>query len=190
MPESVRLSAQTAKSSISRCSPCVAWPTMAGSATMAKPISRASPRVASAGQDGAAPRRGRAGGRVEQLGVLALHVLDELAAQQHGAMLALHQGREAPAAHTAVELDAVGLRQTVPEARAMDVDEIVGDQPAIALERHRPVDVAGGVPLIDLGLLIEPAQVRLVAAVVVAEVCGVARLDLVPVVHNVPPYRF
>ena len=72
----------------------------------------------------------------------------------------------------------------------MDVDEIVGDQPAIARERHRPVDIRGGVPLIDLGLLVEPAQVGLVAAIVVAEVCGVTRLDLVPVVHNVPPVGF
>src|SRR5580704_3761896 len=71
----------------------------------------------------------------------------------------------------------------------MDVDEIVGDQPAITLERHRPVDILGSVPLIDLGLLVEPAQVGLVAAVVMAEVCGVTRLDLVPVVHNAPPCR-
>src|ERR1700716_3609805 len=105
-------------------------------------------------------------------------------------MLALHQGGEAPAGDAAVELDAVGIRETLPEACAVDVDEIVRDQPAIALKRHRPVDVAGGVPLIGLGLLVEPAQVRLVAAVVVAEMCGVTRLDLVPVVHNVPPCRF
>ena len=128
-------------------------------------------------------------GRLEQLGVLALHVLHELAAQQHGAMLALHQGREPPAADAAVELDAVLPGKPIPEVRAVDVHEIVGDQPAIALERHRPVDVGGGVPLVDLRLLVEPAQVRLVAAVVVAEVRGVARLDLVPVVHNVPPCR-
>ena len=55
-------------------------------------------------------------GRLEQLGVLALHVLDELAAQQHGAMLALHQGRQPPAADAAVELDAVASRKADPRS--------------------------------------------------------------------------
>ena len=128
-------------------------------------------------------------GRLEELGVLALDAVDELAAQQHGAMLALHQGRQPPARDAAVQLDAVGFRHGVPEARAVDVDEIVGDQPAVALERHRPVDVGGGVPLVDLGLLVEPAQVGLLAGVVVEKVRGVLRLDLVPVGHGVPPYR-
>ena len=46
-----------------------------------------------------------------------------------------------------------------------------------------PVDIGGGVPLVDLGLLVEPAQVGLLAVVVVEKVRGVARLDLVPVGH-------
>src|SRR5882757_2095314 len=200
MPESVRLSAHTAKSSISRCSASVAWPTMAGSDSMAKPMWRASScrmrrqtwrSTSSLGLRQHAeqrygeglgnqlqadrlevPRRGAEQrvedlpdvaadrvdlaveaqleialqhlvvarlvghlGRLEQLGVLALHVLYELAAQQHGAMLALHQGGEAPTADAAVELDTILLREPVPEARAVDVDEIVRDQPAIARER-------------------------------------------------------
>jgi hypothetical protein len=72
----------------------------------------------------------------------------------------------------------------------VDVDEIVGDQPAVTVERNVPVDVAGGVPLVDLRLLVEPAQIGLVAAVVVAEMRGVARLDLVPVGNDVPPCRY
>ena len=125
-------------------------------------------------------------GRLEQLGVLALHVLDQLAAHQHRAVLALHQGREPPAADATVELDR-GPRTGVPETRAVDVDEIVGDQAAVAVERHRPVDVRGGVPLVDLGLLVEPAQVGLVAAVVVAEMRGIAGLDLMSALHVTPP---
>ena len=65
----------------------------------------------------------------------------------------------------------------------MDVYKVVGDQTAVALERHRPVDIAGGVPLVDLGLLVEPAQVGLLAGVVVEKVRRVASLDLVPVGH-------
>jgi hypothetical protein len=124
-------------------------------------------------------------GGLEQLGVLALHVVDQLAAQQHGAVLALNQGGEPPARDAAVELDAVGFRHGVPEARAVDVDQVIGDQPAVALERHLPVDVGGGVPLVDLGLLVEPAQIGLLAAVVVKEVRGVVGLDLVTVGHDV-----
>ena len=36
-------------------------------------------------------------GRLEQLGVLALDILDQLAAHQHGAVFAGHQGRQPPA---------------------------------------------------------------------------------------------
>ena len=128
-------------------------------------------------------------GGLEELGVLTLDVVDELAAQQHRAVLARNQGGQPPARDAAVQLDAVGFRHGVPEARAVDVDKVVGDQPAVALERHRPVDVGGGVPLVDLGLLVEPAQVGLLAAVVVEKVRGVLRLDLVPFGHGFPPYR-
>jgi len=51
----------------------------------------------------------------------------------------------------------------------MEVDEIVGDQPAGAVERHAPGDVAGGIPWVDRGLLVEPPQVGLLAGVVVAD---------------------
>ena len=128
--------------------------------------------------------------RLEELGILALHAFDQLAAQHHGAMLALYQGREPPARDTPVELDPVGRRERVPEARAVDVHEIVRDQAAIALELGAPVDVARGVPLVVLGLLVESPQVRLIAGIVVAEVRGVARLDLVPVVHAIPPMSY
>jgi hypothetical protein len=65
----------------------------------------------------------------------------------------------------------------------MDVHEVVRDQPAVALERHRPVDIGGGVPLVDLGLLVEPAQVGLLTGVVVEKVRRVASVDLMPVGH-------
>src|SRR4051812_27910539 len=126
-------------------------------------------------------------GRLEELRVLALDALDQLAAQQHRAMLALHQSRQPPARDAAVELDAVGLRHRGPEAGAVDVDQVVGDQATVAVQRHRPIDVAGGVPLVVLGLLVQPAQIGLVARIVVTEMRSVTRLDLVPVSHGVPP---
>ena len=61
------------------------------------------------------------------------------------------------------------------------------DAPAIAFEGNGPVDVGRRVPLIDLGLLVEPAQVRLVAGVVVTEMRRVARLDLMTCSHDAPP---
>ena len=102
-------------------------------------------------------------------------------------MLALDQGGQPPARDAVVELDAVGLRHGIPEARPVDVHEIVGDQAAVPLERHGPVDVLGRIPLVDLGLLIESAQVGLLAAVVVKEMRGVLALDLMTVGHGVPP---
>ena len=94
-------------------------------------------------------------GRLEQFGVLALDILDQLAAHQHRAMLAGHQGREPPAGDGAVDLDLLVRGQAIPELRPVDIDEIVGDQPAIAVERLRPVDIGRGVPLVELGLLVE-----------------------------------
>jgi hypothetical protein len=124
-------------------------------------------------------------GGLEELGVLTLHVVDELAAQKHRAVLARNQGGQPPARDAAVQLDAVGLRHGVPEPRAVDVYKVVRNQPAVALERYRPVDVGGGVPLVDLGLLVEPAQVGLFTGVVVEKVRGVLCLDLVPFGHGV-----
>ena len=63
----------------------------------------------------------------------------------------------------------------------MDVHKVVRDQAAVALQRHRPVDIGGGVPLVDLGLLVEPAH--MVAAVVVEKVRRVVRFDLMSVGH-------
>ena len=42
---------------------------------------------------------------LEQLGVLPDHILDHLAAHQHRAVLAVHQCRDAPPRHEAVDLD-------------------------------------------------------------------------------------
>jgi hypothetical protein len=79
------------------------------------------------------------------------------------------------------------LGQPVPEFRPVNVDQIVGDQTAIALERLLPVDIRRGVPLIDLGLLVEAPHVRLFAVVDMVEIGDVANVDVVPTLHAVPP---
>jgi hypothetical protein len=66
-------------------------------------------------------------------------------------VLAMHQGREVPPDDMAVEPDPLVGGQSVPEFRAVNVDEIVGDQAAVAFEWPSPVDVRRRVPLVDLG---------------------------------------
>ena len=128
-------------------------------------------------------------GGLKQLGVLPLHILDQLAAHQHRTMLAMHQGREPPPGDIAIELDPLVGGQPLPEPGAVDVDEVVGDQPAIAFERPGPVDVGRRVPLIDLGLLVEPPHIGVLAIVIMPEVGRVLGLDLVSAFHRVPPWR-
>jgi len=67
-------------------------------------------------------------------------------------MLAVHQSRQPPPADIAVELDPLVGGQAVPEFCAVDFDEIIGDQAAVAVEPACPVDVGRRVPLIDLCL--------------------------------------
>ena len=128
-------------------------------------------------------------GCLEQLGVLALDVFDQLAAHQHGAVFAGHQGRQPPAGHRTIDLDPLGRRQAVPEFSAVNVDKVVGDQPAvapaIAVERLGPVDIGRGVPLVELGLLVEVPHVRVLAVVIMAEVSDIANVDLVPAFHKI-----
>jgi hypothetical protein len=69
----------------------------------------------------------------------------------------------------------------------VNVDEVVGDQPAIAFERPGPVDVGRRVPLIDLGLLVEPPHVGMLAIVTMSKIGCVAGLDLVSALHREPP---
>ena len=71
--------------------------------------------------------------------------------------------------------------------RPVNIDQIVGDQTAIALERLLPVDIGRGVPLIDLGLLVEAPHVRLFAVVDMVEIGDIANVDVVPTLHAVPP---
>ena len=125
--------------------------------------------------------------RLEQLFVLPLDILDQLAAHQHRAVLARHQGREPPPGDTAVELDPLRRRQAVPESGPMNIDEIVGNQPAVAVERLSPVDIGRRIPLIDLGLLVEPPHIGLFAVVDMAEMRDVADVDLVLALHEAPP---
>ena len=81
--------------------------------------------------------------------------------------------REPPPRDIAVELDPLVGGQAIPELGAVNVDEVVGDQPAIAFERPGPVDVGRRVPLIDLGLLVEPPHVGVLAIVIMPEIRGV-----------------
>ena len=128
-------------------------------------------------------------GRLEQFGVLADHILDHLAAHQHRAVLAMHQGREAPARDPPVELDALRRRQPLPEWAAVDVNEVVGDQPAIAVERPVPVDVGRRIPLVELGLLIKPPHVGMFAVIDMAEIGGVLGFDVMTALHGRPLSR-
>ena len=124
---------------------------------------------------------------LEQLRILPFHVLDQLAAHQHGAVLVGHQGREAPSADMSVELNLLRLGQAIPEPRPVNIDEVIGDKPAISHERRSPVDVGRSVPLIDRRLLVEAPHVGLLAIVDMAEICNVVDVDVMPTLHALPP---
>ena len=79
------------------------------------------------------------------------------------------------------------LGQPIPKFRPVNVDQIVGDQAAVAVKRLLPVDIGRSVPLIDLGLLVEPPHIRLFAVVDMVEIGNVADVDVVPTLHAVPP---
>src|SRR5262249_20673652 len=63
--------------------------------------------------------------------------------------------------------------------------EIIGDEAAIAVERLLPIDVGRSVPLIDLGLLVEPPHIAMLAIVIVAEIRGVVGLDVMTAFHAI-----
>src|SRR2546428_636786 len=106
MPRKVRLSAPTAKSSLSRRLAA------AGSAWVARHNLAAGPDTFPAMGPPPGDRPALPGNR----------------------------GRGAQGPTPPVEFDALRRRQPVPERAAVDVDEIVGDQPAITVERLLPVD--------------------------------------------------
>ena len=114
---------------------------------------------------------------LEELEVGALHDVHELAAREQGALLAVHEHAEAPGRDAAVEGDLVRLRQRVPQRAAVDVDELVGDDAAVRGGGRVPRDVRRRVPLIALGLLVEPAQVRGVDGIVEVEGRGEGRRE-------------
>ena len=123
---------------------------------------------------------------LEQLGILTDDILDHLAAHQHRAVLTMHERRDPPARHEAVDLDLLRRRQPVPERGAVNIDQIVGDQPAIAVERLLPVDIGRGIPLVELGLLVEPPHIGVLAIVIMAEIRGIAGLDVMTAFHLWP----
>jgi hypothetical protein len=144
---------------------------------IAKP---AQPLVDVAGQHLRVPRLVHHLGRLEQLRVAAAHALHQLAAHQHGAVLAVEQHAEPPVGEAPVELGALLAAEAVPVRRVVDVDEVVGQHAVGGIERLIPVDVLGGVPLVPLGVLVQPAEIRRVDRVAgsksvscwVAMLCG------------------
>jgi len=56
----------------------------------------------------------------------------------------MHQCRDAPARDEPVDLDPLRRRQPLPERAAVNIDEIVGDEAAIGVERLLPIDIGGG----------------------------------------------
>src|SRR6516165_6888090 len=101
----------------------------------------------------------------------------------------MHQRREAPARHAPVELNPRATIEAVPKRGTINVDEIVCDEVAIAFEGLFPVDVPSCVPLIELRLLVEPAQISVLAVVVVPKIGSVSNLDLVSAFHRRHPPR-
>ncbi len=78
---------------------------------------------------------------LEELLVRSLHDVHHLAARQERALLAVHQDRETPGGDAAVQRDAVGLREALPERAAVDVDQLVRDHASVGRERVRPRNV-------------------------------------------------
>jgi len=108
-------------------------------------------------------------GRLEELGVRALHRLYELAAHEHGPVLAVEEQAHAPRGEAPVELRPVALAEAIPVGGAVDVDELVGQHALVEIDGTRPVDVARDVPLIPLGVLVEPAELWMLHGVFVLE---------------------
>jgi hypothetical protein len=111
--------------------------------------------------------------RAVELAVEPLDRLGDLAGGEQGALLAVEELRE----HPAGEAEAVGLLVALGElAVRRDVgegDQGLGEQVAVGVvgvDVDRPVEVGGGVPLADLGGLVEAAQLVLIALVGPVEV--------------------
>jgi hypothetical protein len=98
-------------------------------------------------------------GGLEELGIRAGHGVHQLAAGEHGALLSVHQHGESPGGDAAVQLHPVLLGEALPQRAPVDVHQLVGEDAALGRLGGGPGDVAGGVPLIALGLLVEAAHV-------------------------------
>src|SRR5262249_28832266 len=77
------------------------------------------------------------------------------------ALLTVHEHGKAPGRDAAVELHPIGFPERLPERAAVHVDELVGDDATVVGGRRRPADVAGGIPLVPLGVLVEAPDVGL-----------------------------
>jgi hypothetical protein len=122
-------------------------------------VQAAEPGLDIALEDLVVPRLVHDLGRLEELLVGARHDVHELTAGEHRPLLAVHEDGQAPRGDAPVELDAVALAELLPQRAAVDVDELVGEHAAIVGLGRGPRDVAGGVPLIALGLFVEAPHV-------------------------------
>ena len=97
--------------------------------------------------------------RHEEFGVDAGHEVRDLAADHERELFAVHELADPPRGEVAVEFEAALVVQSVPILRAVDVDQPVGQNPAVRVAAGLPVDVGRGVPLVALGLFVQAAHV-------------------------------
>jgi hypothetical protein len=108
-------------------------------------------------------------GRLEELSIGALDRLHELAAHEHGAVLAVEEQAQPEGREPAVELGPLLGAQPVPVGRTVDVDELVGEHAFVEVDGCRPVDVSRDVPLIALRVLVEAPELRVLDRICVLE---------------------
>ena len=105
-------------------------------------------------------------------------------------MLAVEQDAQPPDGEASVEIGTLGRGQPLPEGRAVDVDQLVGQDTLLDVERLAPVDVAGDIPLVALGVLVEAAQVGGVDRIGVLEDGLVLGGDGVALDHGRVPFEY
>src|SRR5208282_469523 len=103
---------------------------------------------------------------LEKFRVVARYHINELAAGEHRALLTMEELGEAPAGEFDIELTLRLAIKLVPDGAAVAVDHPVVEDSRFELHRLRPVDILRHVPLVALGVFVEPAHVRGVDGVV------------------------
>ena len=102
-----------------------------------------------------------------QLGVVPRHGLDDLRRAQQRALLAVEELRQRPAALVDAELEPLLVAPLLDDGAVVVVGRqagrerrLVGGDDRLELDLGVPRQVGGGVPLADLGLLVQLAQLR------------------------------